>query len=65
MVTGHRHGSEDVCDHEDPLEDAEAGGEHQGRGQGAQAEGHVVQRSKVLVLLQPQGVEVYSSHCRL
>ena len=34
MVARHWDGGDDICDHEDPLEDAEVGCEDEWRGQG-------------------------------
>ena len=60
MVARHWDGGDDICDHEDPLEDAEVGCEDEGRGQGTKSESDVIECAKIFILLQSQCVQVYS-----
>ena len=63
VVAGHRHRGQHVHHHEDPLEDGEVRGEDDGGEQRGHAEGEVVQRPEIFILLQPQCVEVDGRNC--
>ena len=63
VVAGHRHRGQHVHHHEDPLEDGEVRGEDDGGEQRGHAEGEVVQRAEIFILLQPQCVEVDGRNC--
>ena len=57
-MTWYGDSEDDVDDHQDPLEDREVGGIEEGGEECCQSHGQVVQRPEVLVLLEPEGVEV-------